>query len=1323
MKKAIVSGVWLRNPHRADRRPAAKPGAPWSRPDAPVQAELSDAGDRAGGREASLAAVTAELGAIKRSAGWRLTPMRRIANSLQAWLDRRLISRSGLFDRDWYVENCPELRASNFDPIVHYLHNGVAEGRDPNSLFETNWYLEAYPDVRATGLNPLLHYLRYGAAEGRDTGPLFRGDWYLLQNPDVRASGINPLLHYLRHGAREGRYAHPLFDTGWYLRQNADVQAARINPLAHYLRYGGAEGRDPNPLFDGDWYLGQYPDVRAAGINPLVHYLCFGVEEGRNPNPQFDTEWYLRRYPDVQAAGVNPLVDYLHVGAGQGRNPSERFDTEFYLRTNADVSSAGLNPLAHYLQSGAAEGRNPRPVVHRRRRGPIVPDQVDRYEAWLSTNSVGENSVQGLREALATRGGRLPRISVVMPVYNTPDGLLDLAIRSVVDQIYDDWELCIADDASSDPRIAQILRKWSAGDDRVRVRWRDENGGIALAANSAAALATGEFLVFLDHDDILTPDALAEMAIYAVDNPISDVIYSDDDKVDMNGRRFAPQFKPDWSPALLLSYMYVGHLMAIRRSLFQDIGGVRAGFDGSQDYDLALRATELARHVGHIPRILYQWRVTLGSVAASIDEKPRSILAGLEAVADAFARRGMEAIVHWPDWARGAKVGAYSATFPDEGPRVSILIPTRNKLDLLKTCVSSLPKTTYRDYEVVIIDNDSDDPATLQFLSRCGHRVLRVSCPDEKFSFAHINNTAVRQVDSEYVLFLNNDTEVINPRWLSQMLGYARMPGVGAVGAKLLFRDGTVQHNGIVHGYLDGMAGHAFKNVPADDPGHLLCLNVARECSGVTAACLLTPRSLFLEKGGLDTAAFAVAYNDADYCYRLVDSGYRCVVCPDATLYHDEGKSRGFGDDPRELAAFRRRYRGRADPWYNPNLSLENERFEVRPYRRPLPTRQPIRTIAVSHNLNHEGAPNSQFEMITGLQRRGIIEPVVVSPCDGPPRAHYEAAGIPVEAVSPRLGGKVQLDETVKLLARIFRLSGAEVVYANTLQSFWAIAAAEHARIPALWNVRESEPWQTYFDFLPPEVQADAYASFRYPYRVVFVAEATQRAWAPFNGHHNFTTIRNGLDLRRLENGIDARARACERAALGIGGEELAVVLVGTVCERKGQLDLVKAIPLLSAELAGRLRFFIVGDRPCDYGDQLREEAAGLAPDLRDRLAIVPVTGEPYRFFRAADIAVCCSRIESYPRVTLEAMAFGLPMITTPVFGIAEQVRNDVNGLFYQPGDVVGLAGHLTRLATDDGLRSRLASNAPLVLDSLPGLEDMLDGYARLFEEARLTRG
>jgi GT2 family glycosyltransferase/glycosyltransferase involved in cell wall biosynthesis len=883
--------------------------------------------------------------------------------------------------------------------------------------------------------------------------------------------------------------------------------------------------------------------------------------------------------------------------------------------------------------------------------------------------------LQALRESLAARRGRLPRISVIMPVYNTPIQLLDDTIASVTHQVYEDWELCIADDHSTDAKVAQNLARWTAVDNRIHTMRRTQNGGISLATNSAATLASGEFLAFLDHDDLLTPDALAEIAIYAADHKDTDIIYSDDDKIDMTGRRYAPQFKPDWAPTLLLSYMYLGHLLVIRRSLFEALGGVRQGFEGSQDYDLALRASEQAQHVGHIPRILYHWRAAPNSVAATTDAKPYSLVAGLRAVKEAFGRRRLDALIEQPDWAKAAKLGIYAARFPDDGPRVAILIPTRNQLNLLKPCIKSLARTTYRNYEVVILDNETEDIATQRFLSSCGHKVLRIASLDGRFSFARINNIAAREVDAEYVLFLNNDTEVLNPRWLSHMMGYARMPGVGAVGAKLIYRDGAIQHGGIVHGYHDGLAGHAFKNMVADDWGYLYYLKVTREYSGATAACLLTPRALFREQGGFDEAMFATAYNDVDYCYRLIDREFRCLVCPDATLIHHEGKSRGFVDDPDEIAAFRRRYRGRKDPYYNPNLSLDNEHFKIRPYQHPRPDGGIIRAIAVTHNLNHEGAPNNQFEMVVGLQRRGLLDPIILSPQDGPLRASYEQAGIPVKIIGlPTISGKVEFQQSIASLGQTLQELGPEVIYANTLQTFWAIAAAEKAQIPTLWNVHESEPWQFYFDFLRPELRPLAYRCFSTPYRVVFGSTATRRAWEPLNSHHNFTTIHNGLDLDRVRERSACHDRTSARTELGIGERELAVILLGTVCERKGQLDLVRSLGLLQDDLGSGLRVFIVGDRPSDYSTWLHAEAESLPTTGAVRLRIVPETGEPHIYLQASDIAVCCSRVECYPRIILEKMHFGLPLITTSVFGIAEQVRENINGLFYEPGDVAQLA-------------------------------------------------
>jgi GT2 family glycosyltransferase len=1123
-----------------------------------------------------------------------------------------------------------------------------------------------------------------------------------------------------------------LFDRDWYVAKYPEIDASALDPLLDYLHRGAAEGRDPSPLFPAGWYLEQYPDVRATGMNPLVHFLRHGAQEGRNPSPLFETEWYRARHAEVRASGINPLVHYVRYGAVAGLDPGPCFDTEWYLAENPDVKAAGLNPLAHYLQYGIGEGRRPNPSEKPpplpaadagMRRWPthvVRPKPINRYAAWLASNEFGESARRGLRSALAARSERLPRISVVMPVYNTPRHLLDQAINSVVDQVYEKWELCIADDASATTEVRECLEHWAAADRRIHIVRRDCNGGIAAATNSAAEIARGEFVTFLDHDDLLSPDALAEVAIHAADHACTDIMYSDDDKIDLSGHRYAPQFKPDWSPVLALSCMYPSHLLVVRRSLFESLGGIREGFDGSQDYDLMLRASEQARRIGHIPRVLYHWRATPDSTASSAETKPQGFVAGQRAVADAFARRGFDAVISRPDWAMAGKVGMFSASFPDDGPQVSIVIPTRNRLDLLRECLDSLAATAYRNFEVVIIDNESDDPATLAFLSQCGHRVLRVDSPGGTFSFAHLNNEAVRAVTSEYVLFLNNDTEVVAGRWLSQMMGYARMPGVGAVGARLRYRDGTVQHAGIVHGYHDGLAGHAFKNMPIDDWGYLGYMRLAREVSGVTAACMLTPRALFLELGGFDESEFAVAYSDVDYCYRLGDRGYCSIVCPDAELIHEEGQSRGFDDNPDEVAAFRQRYARRREPYYNPNLSLDDERFEIRPYRHPR-SNGIVRAVAVTHNLNHEGAPFAQFEMIAGLHRQGLIDPVVLSPHEGPLRSEYERVGITVTVVTPPdTGGRAQFERSIAELGRTFREFAPDVIYANTLQTFWVIAAAETIGVPSLWHVHESEPWQTYFEFLRPELQEVAYGCFAFPYRVVFCSNATRRAWEPLNSHHNFAAIPGGLDIDRVRERSARHDRTSARAELGVRDDEVAVTLLGTVCERKGQLDLVKALRLLPEGLPSSLRVFIVGDRPDDYSSKLHAEAEGLRADGAVRLQILPETPEPLIYLQASDIGVCSSRSEGYPRVVLEKMHFGLALITTPVFGIAEQVRRDVNSLFYQPGDVPQLAAHLTHLVTDAKLRARLGGNGPRVLRSLPSLADTVDGFHRLFKEACL---
>ena len=953
-------------------------------------------------------------------------------------------------------------------------------------------------------------------------------------------------------------------------------------------------------------------------------------------------------------------------------------------------------------------------------RGFQLLQKEESYNSWLGYNQWNTRRECELKERLS-KLEYSPLISVVMPVYNPPLSYLEIAIESVKRQVYESWELCIADDRSTNSAVRDFLTMVVASDPRIKVIFREENGNISRATNSAAELACGEFIAFLDNDDELAPDALGEVALYLAAHPNSDFLYSDDDKIDETGKRFAPQFKPDWSPELLLSYMYFSHLCVVRRSLFRDLGGIRIGFEGSQDYDFALRATEHARHVGHIPLVLYHWRVLPGSTAQSGNAKPASLGAGLRAIQEAVDRRGIAAEVRQPPWAEKSGLGIFSLDFPDDGPSVTIIIPTKNSLDILKTCIESLERTTYRNFDVIIVDNESDDPETLRFLACCGHRVLRIANPPGGFNYSFVNNRAVEECCSEFVLFLNNDTKIKNPSWLSQMVGYARIQGVGAVGARLLYPDGRVQHAGIIHGYYKGMAGPAHKLLPSWHNGYLSYAAVSRNYMAVTAACLLMPRQIFIDVGAFNEIVFGVAYNDVDLCYRVVDKGLRCVYSAGSELVHYEGHSRGYEDKPAEEATFRRKNLYRVDQYYNPNLSLENEKFEIMPRAADLyrPS-QPIRALMVAFNLNLEGAPYSQYELTEGLKRLGVINPLVYCPEDGPLRALYEAAGIEVIVRPHPLRGVFDIDSyeaSISAFGEMLRALSVQVVYGNTLQTFYAIDAAHRLDLPSIWNPRESEPWQTYFSNFGEQIAVRALQCFAYPYRIVFVADATRRGCESLNSSNNFATIYNGLETLRAATERAAYPRTSSRIELGVGDDELMVLLLGTVCERKGQIDLVYAIKHLeseSSESLRRLRFFIVGDRKSAYSAQLHRVLDQLPQEVRARVSVVEETKKTALYLSAADIFVCSSRVESYPRVILEAMYYRLSIVTTSVFGIAEQLTNS-SALFYMPADTAQLANHLERLAVDAALREQLAANAELRLGRLTNFDEMLRQYAECF--------
>lgn len=540
------------------------------------------------------------------------------------------------------------------------------------------------------------------------------------------------------------------------------------------------------------------------------------------------------------------------------------------------------------------------------------------YQRWLWDRRVTSDR-RAEMDAEAASFAYRPTISIVMPTYNSEQSWLEEAVRSVTGQVYDAWELCIADDASTRPETRTTIQRLAASDPRIKVVYLQENRGIAGASNAALDLASGEFVAFLDHDDVLATEALFEVVRLLNDERDLDYIYTDEDKLTLEGRRVDPFFKPDWSPDLLLSVNYVTHFSVYRRDLVERLGRLRAGYEGSQDYDLVLRVTEETDRIGHAAVPVYSWRMVEGSAAASDEAKPHAYEAAKAAIGDALERRGRKAEV-----LDGPFLGYYRVRYeiPQE-PRVTILIPTHDRAAMLRRCIRSIQrKTTYENYEIVIVDNQSREADTLAFLDRFEGRVI--DYPFE-FQYARMMNVATRQVEGDMIVFLNNDTEVISEQWLEALVEHGQHREVASVGARLLYPNGNPQHEGTIVGPGRGLAGNV------DTGGYFGLGACIRNVSAVTAAAMLIRHDVFWELGGFDEE-LGVAYNDVDLCLRAREKGYLIVYTPYAELYHYEGGTRGRTGrtHPEENErTFRERWAGYRDPYYNPNFDID------RPFRLP----------------------------------------------------------------------------------------------------------------------------------------------------------------------------------------------------------------------------------------------------------------------------------------------------------------------------------------------------------------------------------------------------
>ena len=584
---------------------------------------------------------------------------------------------------------------------------------------------------------------------------------------------------------------------------------------------------------------------------------------------------------------------------------------------------------AYYQQFGFKE------TVKRSIEKITVQDSIN-YKAWIRRNAPTAKMLQAQREAHFQYA---PKISIVVPLYKTPENYLREFVQSVQAQTYKNWELCFSDGSGKDSPIEGVLNELTHKDPRIRVVYTGEQLQISENTNEALKIAAGDFIAFSDHDDLLAPDALYECVKALNEDRSIELLYTDEDKVDMKGKEFfMPHFKPDFNIDLLRCNNYICHLFVVKREILEQVGMLNPKFDGAQDYDFVLRCVEKSEHIHHIPKILYHWRAHKDSTAENPESKEYAFIAGGRAVQAHYARVGIDAEVMQTEYQ-----GIYRSKYHLHGePLISIIIPNKDHTEDLEKCISSIEnKATYKNVEYIVVENNSEKEETFAYykeLEKKNPKAKVVFWDGTGFNYPAINNFGVEKAGGEYLLFLNNDTEIVNEDCLEELLGYCMREDVGAVGARLYYEDGSIQHAGVIVG-LGGVAGHAFTDFPHESPGYFGRIVMAQDYSAVTAACMMMRKNVYEEVGGFDPQ-WAVAFNDVDLCLKIRKAGYLIVYNPYAELMHYESKSRGYEDNEEKVERFNseidnfmrvwKEFLDQGDPYYSPNLTLDKNDFSLR---------------------------------------------------------------------------------------------------------------------------------------------------------------------------------------------------------------------------------------------------------------------------------------------------------------------------------------------------------------------------------------------------------
>lgn len=981
------------------------------------------------------------------------------------------------------------------------------------------------------------------------------------------------------------------------------------------------------------------------------------------------------------------------------------------------VARRGLHTLARgaRLLSGSrrrASGDVPAPAGVA---GPSTTTEAESYDTWARRREPDAAQLAHQRE-IARAFAHRPLVSVICPVFAPPADVFAETVASVRAQTYDRWELVLVKAGPQPPALETVLAALTRDGDRIVIVELDENRGIAGNTNAGLDAARGDYVCFLDHDDLIAPDALYEVVRLLNEDPAAEVVYFDEDKITADGSvRCDPYFKPDWSPDHLLSINFLMHSV-VRKATLDAVGRLDGQYDGAQDWDLALRLAEHGVTPRHIPRVLYHWRKLPGSAASDALAKPWALDRQAPCVKAHLERRGFTGVsVVSPE------LGVLRSEWQGRGTRVSIIIPTKDRASLVRTCLSSiLSITDYPDFEVLLVDTGSTEGATQALYEEmAGEPRLRLLSRGGEFNFSGVNNWAATQASGDILLFLNNDIEVLDAGWLAEMARWAELDEVGCVGAKLLYPNGTIQHAGLVVG-MEGHASQIFRFEPGDHHwSPFASPEFYRNPLAVTGACLAVRRSVFDRVGGFDET-YRLCYNDIDLCLRVAAAGCRNVYTPFAKLIHHEGASRGFhvpGDEVLKASVEMFPLVMAGDPSFNPQLTYSSVsprlakvrepemradrialiarsfnvydewtreagqelRGETRRWSKYAPLLNPgprgrrdtaagpgqLRILLVSHDLSRSGAPMLAAHLAQFLQSRGQ-QVTVVSPNHGPMREEFESRGARV-IVEPGI------QFTPHGLDRLFREH--DVVLANTILSWRVVSAAPGLGVPAIWVIHESAFGAQYARAHRAIAHAFASAS-----RVLFPSRDTESRYRDFDaGRH--AIVHYGIEP------VSAGPPAFEKDPA-----KLYVLVVGNIEARKGQDVLVAAVAQLPELVRRHVEVTILGEvyEP-EFGARVQTEAARVGG-----IRLLPAC--PFQqmidLMGTVDVVVCPSRDDPSPLVVFEAMALGRAVVATRVGANLEILVDGESGLLVESEQPRAMADALVRLYEDRTLGPRLGARA-----------------------------